>query len=696
MAAISDVLVRIRASAASFEKDMQRIESRMYKTGRVLSGVGRNLSQTLTLPILATGGAALKAAADYEQLETRMSGLLGSAEEGAKTFKKLKDFAAATPFQLTDIVQANNQLLAFGLGAEQAFEATQMLGDIAAGTGSNMSDLALILGQAKSIGAAYTMDLRQLAQRGVPIYESLQQVLGVTGEELGKMVTEGKISFEILQEAMRQTTVEGGLFFNATSAQSKTLSGVFSTFKDNVTDAFATLGQEIAKTVDLQALMQRLIDKIKAATEWFKQLPDPVKKAILVITAIAAAIGPVLVALGSMNGLIRAGITIVGLLSKAFVAFALNPVGAVLLAIGAIVLLVVDLNKALSEVEDKMGELGDWALGKGAAILQAFNPAGAASMRAVSDLRRKERREQEAGVTPSVLVGANVGAEQEEEVQDAARRLAQQMQNAFDENPVTPTVSFDDEEKRKDEEGGLNALIEDLNSKISEGIGKGLEETFIDPKITEEILEFDNALKGLNETLDELQGSGLEGLSEEFQMVKQKADESAEKMKLNQQVTDLYSKTLSTVKPMLTAAGQGFQQFGRTVAATVAKVAKAYIVEAIAAAIKNSFTTSGNPLVGAVMAGIAAGGISVLFDSLISKVNAPALAQGGLAFGPTMAMVGDNTSASVDPEVIAPLSRLKEMIGGGGFGNTTGEFRIDYNTLDLLLTLRDERNVRIG
>ncbi|WP_024632381.1 MULTISPECIES: phage tail protein [unclassified Paenibacillus] len=42
----------------------------------------------------------------------------------------------------------------------------------------------------------------------------------------------------------------------------------------------------------------------------------------------------------------------------------------------------------------------------------------------------------------------------------------------------------------------------------------------------------------------------------------------------------------------------------------------------------------------------------------------PKLAKGGLAYGPTLAMVGDNRGASVDPEVVSPLSKLKDMIGG--------------------------------
>lgn len=40
----------------------------------------------------------------------------------------------------------------------------------------------------------------------------------------------------------------------------------------------------------------------------------------------------------------------------------------------------------------------------------------------------------------------------------------------------------------------------------------------------------------------------------------------------------------------------------------------------------------------------------------------PRLAKGGLAYGPTLAMVGDNRGAAADPEVISPLSKLQSMI----------------------------------
>jgi TP901 family phage tail tape measure protein len=52
----------------------------------------------------------------------------------------------------------------------------------------------------------------------------------------------------------------------------------------------------------------------------------------------------------------------------------------------------------------------------------------------------------------------------------------------------------------------------------------------------------------------------------------------------------------------------------------------------------------------------------------------PSLAQGGLAFGPTLAMVGDHANRSrANPEVIAPLDKLVDVLrmsGAGGSGNT--------------------------
>ena len=98
--------------------------------------------------------------------------------------------------------------------------------------------------------------------------------------------------------------------------------------------------------------------------------------------------------------------------------------------------------------------------------------------------------------------------------------------------------------------------------------------------------------------------------------------------------------------------------------------------EAIANAITNA-SSAKNP------ANQISGGLSIpgFIAAAVGSVKAafggvPALAAGGLAFGETMSIVGDNRNAAIDPEVIAPLSKLKDYIGGGNtnvYGRISGD-----------------------
>ena len=51
-------------------------------------------------------------------------------------------------------------------------------------------------------------------------------------------------------------------------------------------------------------------------------------------------------------------------------------------------------------------------------------------------------------------------------------------------------------------------------------------------------------------------------------------------------------------------------------------------------------------------------------SNALNYIHIPRLAGGGLATAPTLAMVGDNPHALSDPEAIAPISKLKELVGG--------------------------------
>lgn len=67
-------------------------------------------------------------------------------------------------------------------------------------------------------------------------------------------------------------------------------------------------------------------------------------------------------------------------------------------------------------------------------------------------------------------------------------------------------------------------------------------------------------------------------------------------------------------------------------------------------------------VIGAGVALVAAGAAT---KKLMSEGITP-MAKGGLLFGPQMILAGEYSGAASNPEVIAPLDKLKNLIGGNG------------------------------
>lgn len=102
--------------------------------------------------------------------------------------------------------------------------------------------------------------------------------------------------------------------------------------------------------------------------------------------------------------------------------------------------------------------------------------------------------------------------------------------------------------------------------------------------------------------------------------------------------------------------GSAVEKMARVILSTTKQILNAYLAEAIGGIIKGE-TKKGLPgIITATM------GVGMLLALWKSKV--PALADGGIAYGPTYAQVGEYPGARQDPEVISPLSKLKDIIGG--------------------------------
>jgi hypothetical protein len=93
-------------------------------------------------------------------------------------------------------------------------------------------------------------------------------------------------------------------------------------------------------------------------------------------------------------------------------------------------------------------------------------------------------------------------------------------------------------------------------------------------------------------------------------------------------------------------------------------------------------------------AAIAAGAAFTALAKRPFAQNTVKLANGGLAYGQTMAVVGDNPGAANDPEVIAPLSKLRNYLGGQKL-ELTGEIEWEMRG-DVLRAVLDRNNVRLA
>ena len=91
--------------------------------------------------------------------------------------------------------------------------------------------------------------------------------------------------------------------------------------------------------------------------------------------------------------------------------------------------------------------------------------------------------------------------------------------------------------------------------------------------------------------------------------------------------------------------------------------------------------------------GVALGAASVA-TMLATMFSLPKYAEGGIAYGPTVGMFGEYANASTNPEVVAPLDRLRTLIQPQGLGGEV-EFKIEGRTLRGILNKVDNHNSRI-
>jgi tape measure domain-containing protein len=258
-------LQRINSQFDRLQEEIRESSKEATKLDGVFQGVLQGIGQQLAglgFEAIARLGEALadqarqflEAGVQAEQLKVSLEVLTGSAEAGQEALNNLVQFASTTPFELPEVQNAGRSLLAFGVEAEELTETLRRIGDVAAGVGAPLGELAEIYGKAKTQGRLFAEDINQLTGRGIPIIQELADQFGVSESEVKKLVESGKVGFDQLEQAFVSLTSEGGRFFDLMRRQSETVGGALSNLADKFTQArvsaFDAFNPALASTID--------------------------------------------------------------------------------------------------------------------------------------------------------------------------------------------------------------------------------------------------------------------------------------------------------------------------------------------------------------------------------------------------------------------------------------------------------------
>lgn len=282
----------VKQTNDEIEKHNKKLSDTEKNTQNVVTSTGQLHNAFSLLYGLAVGyaGKTLYSAligdnAKFEQYMASFEVLLNGADNAKRRMEELTVFAANTPFGLSQVVEAEKRLLAYGVAAKDTQSTLQMLGDISMGNSEKLNMIALAYGQVITNQKLYGSELRQFAENGVPLLAELASMYGVTEAQMRKMVEEGVISADAVTAALMRMTSEGGKFNGMMEKQSQTMQGMFSNLQDNIEmfardvgeKSFSALKSELDGLMSTLDSMQESGQLGDIASEWGRNIAEMVK-----------------------------------------------------------------------------------------------------------------------------------------------------------------------------------------------------------------------------------------------------------------------------------------------------------------------------------------------------------------------------------------------------------------------------------
>lgn len=275
-----------------FNKAIKRANRSVRGFGENMQSIGKSFALHVSAPLIALGAYAIKTASNFQQLKISFGAFMQAQKApitGGQMFDKLFQFTKKTPFLFSKIAQSAKMLLT-AISYKDLTGVMGILGDAAATTGSNLTDLSRIYMQVNQMGKMNAIVNRELNIRGINIVKQIAKTYKITTEQVMKLMQAGKITAKVFDAAFAAMDAKGGLFYHHMQMQMKSIAGRFTVLHDNVMMAANSLGIMIFKTLHLGSVIKKVSYYLG---EFAEKIPK-FAKAHPILTKVAVALGVIL------------------------------------------------------------------------------------------------------------------------------------------------------------------------------------------------------------------------------------------------------------------------------------------------------------------------------------------------------------------------------------------------------------------
>lgn len=207
----------------------EKLKSGLATAGKIAAGaIG-----VATTAITALGKVAFSYNSEIESYTTNFTVMLGDAEKAARKVEELKKLGASTPFEMGDLANATQTLLAFNVSADDSTAVLQNLGDISLGNVQKLESLTRAYGKMNAAQKVSLEDINMMIDAGFNPLLIVAENTGESMEQLYDRVSKGEVAFSEIQNAIDLATSAGGQYYKGMEQASKTTQGLISTLKDN-------------------------------------------------------------------------------------------------------------------------------------------------------------------------------------------------------------------------------------------------------------------------------------------------------------------------------------------------------------------------------------------------------------------------------------------------------------------------------